>query len=54
MQRDEPEEDETLESQLGRVVGEIAPSMLLTGLSESAAFFLGMNVFCRCQEQLCV
>ena len=40
-QRDELQGQETPAEQLGRVVGEVAPSMLLTGLSESIAFFLG-------------
>lgn len=30
-----------LEDQIGAVVGRVAPSMLLTSLSESIAFFLG-------------
>ena len=30
-----------MEDQIGRIVGQVAPSMLLTGISESVAFFLG-------------
>jgi Niemann-Pick C1 protein len=40
-QRSERREGETLEQQVGRVVGQVGPSMLLTSLSESLAFFLG-------------
>lgn len=40
-QRDTRNPDETLEEQVGRIVGKIGPSMLLTSLSESVAFFLG-------------
>ncbi|OTF70433.1 niemann-Pick C1 protein-like protein, partial [Euroglyphus maynei] len=40
-QRDKRRENETLVEQIGRVVGEIAPSMLLSSLSMSACFFIG-------------
>lgn len=40
-QRDSRNPEESLEEQIGRVVGKIGPSMLLTSLSESVAFFLG-------------
>eukprot|EP00117_Sycon_ciliatum_P015360 scpid11669/ scgid3077/ Niemann-Pick C1 protein len=40
-QRDEKRDGETDIEQFGRIVGEVAPSMLLTGVSESTAFFLG-------------
>lgn len=40
-QRDRRQDDETLTDQIGRVVGEIAPSMLLSSLSMSACFFIG-------------
>ncbi|XP_077969319.1 NPC1-like intracellular cholesterol transporter 1 [Styela clava] len=40
-QRDERKPGETLESQVGRVLGEVGPSMLLCSLTESVAFFLG-------------
>lgn len=40
-QRDKRKESETLVDQIGRVVGEIAPSMLLSSLSMSACFFIG-------------
>lgn len=40
-QRDERRPNETLIDQIGRVVGEIAPSMLLSSLSMSACFFIG-------------
>lgn len=40
-QRDEMLPIETRMLQLSRVVGEVAPSMLLTAISESAAFLLG-------------
>src|SRR5699024_10785238 len=40
-QRDEKRENEELEDQIGRVVGEVAPSMLLSSLSMSACFFIG-------------
>ncbi|XP_065195103.1 NPC intracellular cholesterol transporter 1-like [Sycon ciliatum] len=41
LQRDEIQSGESPCEQLARIVGEVAPSMLLTGLSESVAFFLG-------------
>lgn len=40
-QRDEPRENENLVDQIGRVVGEVAPSMLLSSLSMSSCFFIG-------------
>ncbi|XP_072168753.1 NPC intracellular cholesterol transporter 1-like [Diadema setosum] len=40
-QRDIRREGETREEQIGRVLGQVAPSMLLCGLSESVSFFLG-------------
>ncbi|XP_015782415.1 NPC intracellular cholesterol transporter 1 isoform X2 [Tetranychus urticae] len=40
-QRDERRPDETINQQIGRVVGEIAPSMLLSSLSMSSCFFIG-------------
>ena len=40
-QRDSRLPHESLEDQIGRIVGQVAPSMLLTGISESVAFFLG-------------
>ncbi|KAH7637438.1 niemann-pick c1 protein-like protein [Dermatophagoides farinae] len=40
-QRDKRQDNETLVDQIGRVVGEIAPSMLLSSLSMSACFFIG-------------
>uniref|UniRef100_T1IKK3 SSD domain-containing protein n=1 Tax=Strigamia maritima TaxID=126957 RepID=T1IKK3_STRMM len=40
-QRDDRQENETREEQIGRIVGEVAPSMLLSSFSESCCFFLG-------------
>lgn len=40
-QRDDRQEGESLVEQIGRVVGEVAPSMLLSSLSMSACFFIG-------------
>ena len=40
-QRDQKRPTETDEEQVGRVVGQVAPSMLLSSLSESTCFFLG-------------
>ncbi|KAK7485656.1 hypothetical protein BaRGS_00023105, partial [Batillaria attramentaria] len=40
-QRDKRHHGETLEDQVGRILGQAGPSMLLTSLSESIAFFLG-------------
>ena len=40
-QRDARLPHESLEYQIGRIVGQVAPSILLTGISESVAFFLG-------------
>ncbi|NXP82275.1 NPC1 protein, partial [Ramphastos sulfuratus] len=41
LQRDERLQGETLDKQIGRVLGDVAPSMLLSSLSEAVAFFLG-------------
>ena len=40
-QRDERRKSETVEDQIARIVGEVAPSMLLSSITESACFFLG-------------
>ncbi|XP_003474080.3 NPC intracellular cholesterol transporter 1 isoform X4 [Cavia porcellus] len=40
-QRDERLQGETLDQQLGRVLGEVAPSMFLSSFCETTAFFLG-------------
>ncbi|XP_076437724.1 NPC intracellular cholesterol transporter 1-like [Babylonia areolata] len=40
-QRDRRGDGESLEDQMGRVLGKAGPSMLLTSLSEALAFFLG-------------
>ncbi|XP_017025835.1 NPC intracellular cholesterol transporter 1 isoform X2 [Drosophila kikkawai] len=40
-QRDLRQPNETLEQQIGRILGRVGPSMLLTSLSESFCFFLG-------------
>ena len=40
-QRDQRKPTETLDEQIARVVGEVAPSMLLSSITESACFFLG-------------
>lgn len=41
IQRDERLAEENLVDQIGRVVGEIAPSMMLSSLSMSSCFFIG-------------
>ncbi|XP_078473552.1 NPC1-like intracellular cholesterol transporter 1 [Lampetra planeri] len=41
LQRDELRKGEKREEQIGRVLGEVAPSMLLCSVSESVCFFLG-------------
>lgn len=41
LKRDERLEGETLDQQLGRVLGDVAPSMFLSSFSETVAFFLG-------------
>ncbi|XP_053575429.1 NPC1-like intracellular cholesterol transporter 1 [Bombina bombina] len=41
LQRDERKEGERREEQIGRVLGNVAPSMLLCSISESLCFFLG-------------
>ncbi|XP_068130864.1 NPC1-like intracellular cholesterol transporter 1 [Hyperolius riggenbachi] len=41
LQRDKRREGEQREEQIGRVLGTVAPSMLLCSLSESLCFFLG-------------
>lgn len=45
LQRDVRRPGEKREEQIGRVLGTVAPSMLLCSLSESICFFLGRN-FC--------
>ncbi|KAL3891662.1 hypothetical protein ACJMK2_003914 [Sinanodonta woodiana] len=40
-QRDQRNSEESLEDQIGRIVGTVGPSMLLSSLSESVAFFFG-------------
>lgn len=40
-QRDERIQGETLDKQIGRVLGDVAPSMFLSSFSETVAFFLG-------------
>ena len=40
-QRDKRKPTESLDDQIARVVGEVAPSMLLSSITESACFFLG-------------
>lgn len=43
-QRDVRRPQEKREEQIGRVLGNVAPSMLLCSLSESVCFFLGRNL----------
>lgn len=40
-QRDERLPDESMNKQIGRVVGQVAPSMMLSSLSMSSCFFIG-------------
>ncbi|XP_061449335.1 NPC1-like intracellular cholesterol transporter 1 [Rhineura floridana] len=40
-QRSEPQAGETTEQHIGRVLGDVGPSMLLCSLSEAVCFFLG-------------
>ncbi|XP_056149784.1 NPC intracellular cholesterol transporter 1 [Lampris incognitus] len=40
-QRDERMQHEELHQQIGRILGDVAPSMFLSSLSETVAFFLG-------------
>lgn len=40
-QRDERLQEETLDQQLGRILGDVAPTMFLSSFSETSAFFLG-------------
>ncbi|XP_038248354.1 NPC intracellular cholesterol transporter 1 [Dermochelys coriacea] len=40
-QRDERLPGETLDKQIGRILGDVAPSILLSSFSETVAFFLG-------------
>ncbi|NXN94904.1 NPC1 protein, partial [Rhinopomastus cyanomelas] len=41
LQRDERLQGETLDKQIGRVLGDVAPSMFLSSFAEAVAFFLG-------------
>lgn len=43
---------ETVEQMIGRVVGKVGPTMMLTSFSESLAFFLG-EVFVLIALQFC-
>ncbi|KAK7826859.1 hypothetical protein U0070_026455 [Myodes glareolus] len=40
-QRDERLQEEALDQQLGRILGEVAPTMFLSSFSETSAFFFG-------------
>ncbi|KAG8442189.1 hypothetical protein GDO86_011113 [Hymenochirus boettgeri] len=40
-QRDERLHEETLDQQIGRILGDVAPSIFLSSFSETVAFFLG-------------
>ncbi|XP_060099886.1 NPC intracellular cholesterol transporter 1 [Heteronotia binoei] len=40
-QRDDRLQGETLDKQIGRILGDVAPSMFLSSFSEAVAFFLG-------------
>lgn len=40
-QRDERSPQEELHQQIGRILGDIAPSLFLSSFSETVAFFLG-------------
>ena len=44
IQRDERLPHEDLPQQIGRIIGDVAPSMFLSSLSETVAFFLG-NIY---------
>ena len=44
-QRDIRRPSETLPEHVGRVVGEVAPSMLLSSASEATCFFLGKLIY---------
>lgn len=39
--------EEELHQQIGRILGEVAPSMFLSSFSETVAFFLGMPSILR-------
>lgn len=41
LQRDKQRPGETVEEQIGRILGQVGPSMMLSSFSESIAFFLG-------------
>ncbi|KAM9308837.1 NPC intracellular cholesterol transporter 1 [Gastrophryne carolinensis] len=41
LQRDERLQNEKLDQQIGRILGEVAPSIFLSSFSETVAFFLG-------------
>lgn len=43
-QRDERMPQEELHQQIGRILGDIAPSLFLSSFSETVAFFLGKIV----------
>lgn len=50
VQRDERLHQEELHQQIGRILGDVAPSMLLSSFSETVAFFLGMRMTCNLQS----
>lgn len=41
LQRDERMPQEEIHQQIGRILGDVAPSMFLSSFSETVAFFLG-------------
>ena len=43
-QREPRRANESHDEHIGRIVGEVAPSMLLSSLSESCCFFLGKSI----------
>lgn len=45
LQRDKQRPGETTEEQIGRILGQVGPSMMLSSFSESIAFFLGKQKF---------
>ena len=55
-QRDQRRNYETKEQQIGRVLGKIGPSMMLTSFTEVCAFFLGKNreIYLLVDMNMCV
>lgn len=51
-QREVRQPNESVPEHIGRILGQVGPSMLLTSVSESCCFFLGMYFHCLLLNEL--